>query len=174
MALTGRRTLLLLCAIAGVGACSRREAPRTLGRALVSGAVVAMRASPDGLYLAYLHECRPIQVRTLPPGAATCALAVVPASGGPPVRVALGVTTLGQGFGWARRGHRLAALGGYDHAEGRGTLVTWDGGEPRTVAAEVTFHGFDRDGSRLAWIARGQLFLSDSSGEAPRTIEGAD
>ncbi len=173
MALTARVALLGLCAAAGFGACTRAEAPRTLGRAVVSGAVVAMRPSPDGAYLAYLHACRPVQDRTLPPGVATCSLAVVSSSGGSPVRVAQGVTSFGPGFGWAPRGHYLAALADYVHADARGTLVTWDGGDPRTVAPDVTFHGFDRDGARLAWIAHGQLFVSGERGAAQR-IEGAD
>jgi hypothetical protein len=133
-----------------------------------------MQPSPDGAWLAYLNECRPLQDRALPPGAATCTLAVVPAAGGAPLRVASGVTTLGNGFTWARSGHVLAALTDYDHAAARGSLVTWDGGQPRAVAAQVTFHGFDREGTRLGWIAGGQLFVGDARGGGARPVERAD
>jgi hypothetical protein len=174
MALIGRRGLVLV-GLAMAVACTRRDPPRSLGRAVVGAPALAMQPSPDGAWLAYLHDCRAAQDRALPRGATTCTLAVVPSAGGAPQRVATGVNTLGSGFDWApRSGHVLAALADYDLAAARGSLVTWDGGQPRTVAAQVTFHGFDREGARLGWIAAGQLFVGDVRGAGARPVERAD
>jgi hypothetical protein len=169
-----RRVLPL--AVAAVLGCAAREAPRGIGRRLVEGEVLALRASPDGAWLAFLHRCEPVKDRTLPPGSASCELGVVPAAGGEARRVARGVTTLTPGFAWSGTGHALAALEGYDHAEGKGALVVWSGGEPRRVADGVTFYALDRSGGRVGFVSGGQLFLGSVSaadgGAAP--VAGAE
>lgn len=154
-------------------ACHRREAPRGLGRRLAEGPVRALRASPDGAYLAFLHRCQPVKDRTLPQGTASCELAVAPAAGGPARRVAAGVTTLPQGFAWSAAGHVLAALGEYDHVEGRGALVVWSGSEPRRLGQDATFYAVDRRG-RVGWVSGGQLFLAAGDGSRPAAVSGAE
>ena len=160
--------------LALVLACARRDVPHGLGRRVAEGAVLSLRASPDGAYLAYLHRCRPVKDRTLPPGTAACELAVVPVGGGASRRVASGVTTLPPGFGWSAAGHALAALADYDHAEGRGELVVWSGDGPRRVAEGVSFYALDRAGARVGWVAEGQLFLAQVGGAAVEPVAAAE
>jgi hypothetical protein len=152
-----------------LAACSRTAPARPgLGRRLVAGDVLALRASADGAHLAYLHDCRKLADRSLPPGTASCRLSVIPAAGGEPVEVANGVTSLPPGFGWSGQRHALAALGDYDHARGCGVLRVWSGGAPRRLADGVTFYALSRDGSRVGYSAQGQLFVAriDGPGEA--------
>ncbi len=166
----GASAVLLALALA----CARRDVPHGLGRRIAEGAVLSLRASPDGAYLAYLHRCRPVKDRTLPPGTASCELAVVPAGGGASRHVASGVTTLPPGFGWSGAGHALAGLADYDHAEGRGALVVWSGDGPRRVAEAVSFYALDRAGARVGWVAGGQLFLAPLKGGATELVAGAE
>jgi len=165
--------MLLALALVGLG-CARKEAPRGLGRRVVEGEVLALRASPDGAWLALLHRCAPVKDRTLPPGTASCDLAVVPAAGGEARRVARGVTTLAPGFAWSATGHALAALDGYDHAEARGALVVWADGEPRRVAGGVSFYALDRAGARAGFVSGGQLFLAPVAGRDAEAVAGAE
>jgi hypothetical protein len=162
---------LALCALAA--SCTRKEVPTGLGRRVAAVDAVALRASADGAWLAYLHRCQPVKDRTLPPGTATCDLSVVPARGGEPRRIAGGVTTLPYGFGWSAAGATLAALSKYDHAEGRGTLVLWAGGAPRRVADGVTFYALDQAGKTAGWVVGGRLFLGPVAGEA-KAVAGAE
>ncbi|GEJ56214.1 TolB family protein [Anaeromyxobacter diazotrophicus] len=166
------RLIAVLLGVALAAGCSRPAAPASRGRRLVEGEVLALRASPDGAQLAYLHGCRKLPDRSLPPGTAACALAVVPAQGGAAVEVASGVTTLPPGFGWSAEGHALAALGDYDHPRGRGALWIWSGGAPRRLAEGVTFYALARDGSRVGWAAQGQLFVAGIDGP-PQPVAGA-
>ncbi len=161
-------------ALVAAAACARRDEPAGLGRRVADVDAVALRASADGAWLAYLDRCQGVKDRTLPPGTASCDLTVAPVQGGERRRVATGVTTLPHGFGWSASGSALAALESYDHAEGRGTLVLWTGGEPRRVAEDVTFYALDRAGKTAGWVARGRLFLSPLAGEAARAIAGAE
>jgi hypothetical protein len=147
--------------------CTRHEAPRGLGRRVAGGEVLSLRVSPDGAQVGFLHRCHPVKDRTLPPGTAACELAVVPSGGGETRRVAGGVTTLPQGFAWGGSGHVLAALADYDHAEGRGALVLWSGGEPRRAAEGVSFYALDRTGGRVGWVSGGQLYLARVGDAAP-------
>jgi WD40-like Beta Propeller Repeat len=166
------RTGVACLALGLAAACARSEAPPGLGRRVAEGAVAALRASPDGAYLAFLHRCQPVKDRTLPPGTASCELAVAPAAGGAAKRIALGVSTLSDGFAWGAAGHVLAALGEYDPAEGRGALFVWWGGDPRRVAAGVSFYAVDR-GGRVGWVSGGQLFLAGAEASAPAPVAGA-
>ncbi len=154
--------------------CVRPEPSHGLGRRVAEGAVVSMRAAPDGAYLAFLHRCQQAKDRTLPPGTASCELAVVPSGGGTAQRVAAGVTTLPQGFAWSAAGHALAALAEYDHAEARGALVVWSGAEARRVAEDVSFYALDRTGGRVGWVSGGQLYLARAGGAAPAAVAGAE
>jgi dipeptidyl aminopeptidase/acylaminoacyl peptidase len=169
-----RRALAAAMAAALSTACTRTAPPAGAGRRIAEGHVLALRASADGTQLAFLHRCEPVKDRTLPPGTASCELAVVPAAGGAATRVATGVSTMPYGFGWSATGHALAALAAYDHAEGRGTLVTWSGGEPRRLAEEVTFYGLDRLGTRAGWVGRGRLFVAALPGGEPLPVVGAE
>ncbi len=166
-----RASAALLALILG---CARSDAPRGLGRRIAEGAVLSLRASPDGAYLAFLHRCQPVKDRTLPPGTASCELVVVPAAGGASRRVASGVTTLPPGFGWSAGGHALAALADYEHVEARGALVVWSGDEPRRVAEGVSFYALDRAGARVGWVAEGQLYLAPVGGAPPVQVIGAE
>ena len=156
-------------------ASARREAPRPgIGRQVAEGEVLSLRASADGAQLAFLQRCQPVKDRTLPPGTASCELWVVPAAGGAARRIATGVTTLPHGFGWSGEGHALAALAGYDHAEGLGGLVVWSGREPRRIAEHVGYYSLDRPGARAGWVAEGKLFVAPVEGGAPAPVAGAD
>lgn len=163
---------LALAALAA--ACARKEVPAGLGRRVADADAVALRASADGAWLAYLHRCQPVKDRTLPAGTGACDLSVVPAGGGEPRRIAGGVTTLPHGFGWSGSGGTLATLSAYDHAEGRGTLVLWAGGAPRRVAEDVTFYALDRAGRTAGWVAGGRLFLGPVAAGEARAIAGAE
>ncbi len=166
--------LILLVGAALLAACTRHPAaPASRGHRLVAGEVLALRASADGAYLAFLHGCRRLEDRTLPPGTGSCELSLVPASGGEVVAVARGVTSLPPGFGWSGQGHALAALGEYDHARGRGALVVWSGGAPRRLADGVTFYALARDGSRVGYSAQGQLFVASIDGPGAPVAGGA-
>ena len=169
-----RRLGLSVVLLALVLGCAWRDVPHGLGRRVAEGAVLSLRASPDGAYLAYLHGCRPVKDRTLPPGTASCELAVVPVGGGVSRRVASGVTTLSPGFGWSAGGHALAALADYDEVEGRGALVVWSGDDPRRVAEGVSFYALDRAGARVGWVAKGQLFLAPTKGAPAERVTGAE
>ncbi len=166
------RALALGC-LALALACARPEPHRGAGRRLAEGPVQAVRASADGAYLAFLRRCQPVKDRTLPPGTASCELAVVPAAGGSATPVAAGVSTLQEGFAWSASGHALAALAEYDHADGRGALVVWQGGEPRRVAEGVSFYALD-GGGRVGWVSGGQLFLAGAAASAPTPVAGAE
>jgi hypothetical protein len=165
---------IVMAVAALAAACARKEAPAGLGRQVAGGEVLALKASPDGAWLAYLHRCQPVKDRTLPAGTAACDLSVVPTAGGEPRRIAEGVTTLPYGFGWSASGATLAALAAYDHAEGRGSLVLWAGGAPRRVADGVTFHALDRAGKTAGWIAGGRLFLAAVAGGEATAVAGAE
>ncbi|HUK65596.1 MAG TPA: hypothetical protein VLV17_02125 [Anaeromyxobacteraceae bacterium] len=168
MAVTRAGVVLLLL----VG-CTREPPAAGLGRRRAEGDVLALRASSDGEYLAYLKNCLTVKDRTLPAGTATCELWLASSQGDLARRIAEGVTTLPYGFAWSGRGHALAALAAYDPVEGSGRLVLWAGGEPERLAEGVTFYAFDGAGTRLGFVAGGRLFLA-SVGEGPVAVEGAE
>ena len=166
---------LPLLALALILAACSRPAPShpSVGHRVVGGDVIALRASADGAQLAYLHACRQLNDRTLPPGTASCQLSVIPAAGGEPLEVAKGVTSLPPGFGWSGQGHAIAALGEYDHVHGRGALWVWSGGAPRRLGDGVTFYALARDGSRVGYSAQGQLFVARIDGPSEAIAGGA-
>ena len=164
-----------LAALAAAGACTRSSDPAAragLGRAVSTGPARALRASPDGAWLAYLDGCREARGQFLPPQTASCDLRVVPAQGGASIRVAGAVTTLPQGFAWSPEGGVLAAAAEYDYLAGASTLVLWrPGGAPTEVARDVTFYGFSPRGD-LALVSAGRL-LRAGPGGAPAPVQGA-
>jgi hypothetical protein len=164
-----------LAAVLAAAACARApERPAGPGRRVAEGEVLALRASADGAFLAFLRRCTPVKDRTLPPGTAACELAVVASSGGEARPLAAGVTTLPHGFGWSAEGHALAALAAYDHAAGAGALVAWSGGEPRRLADAASFYAFDRPGARLGYAAGGRLWVAPVAGGAPAAVAGGE
>jgi hypothetical protein len=167
-----RAALAAALAIALAGCGDRRakqEAPPAgLGARVLEGKVRALRASPDGAWLAVLQRCADGAAPFLPPGTASCELVVVPAAGGEPTRVAGAVTTLPHGLAW---GDRLAALGAYDYPTASGTLVEWrPGGGARELAGGVTFYAFG-PGGELGFVAAGELSFA-SPGAPPRAVPG--
>ncbi len=181
--LTGLAAALLA---ASVACTSRREAPPGPGHRLVAGEVLALRPSPDGRWLAFLHRCRPEADRTLPPGTASCELAVVPSAGGEPVAVAKGVTTLPAGFAWAAKGSVLAALRDYAPETGTGTLVAWSDASPRPetmpagarlLSAGVSYYAFDPGSALLAWTSpsgpAGLVHLPQGEAAPVRAVMGS-
>ncbi|WP_242395354.1 hypothetical protein [Anaeromyxobacter oryzisoli] len=154
-------------------ACSSRSSkeegrPAGLGRRVLEGRVRDVRPSPDGAWLAVLDGCADAASPFLPPGTGSCELDVVPAAGGPAVRVASGVTTLPHGLAW---GDRLAVLARYDYPTASGTLVEWrPGAAPRELAGGVTFYAFG-PGGELGLVAAGELSLVPA-GAAPRAVPG--
>jgi hypothetical protein len=162
---------VLLAALAAACTRGEREPGGTLGRAVSTGPVRALRASADGSTLAFLDGCAEVNARFLPPQTANCTLRAVPAAGGDAVKVAEAVTTLPHGFGWSGEGATLAALAGYLYPAASGTLVVFRGGAAREVAREVTFHGFVP--GALAAIAGGRLVLVRGEG-APEVVDGVD
>ncbi len=166
---------LVASLLVGLPACARKSARGAgPGRRLVEAEVLSLRGSADGTFLAYLHRCRRVEDRTLPPGTAACDLSVVAVMGGESRRVAEGVTTLPHGFGWSAEGHALGALAAYDHAAGAGALVAWAGGEARHLADGVSFYALDRAGTRLAYTAGGRLFVAAAAGGAPAEVPGGE
>jgi WD40-like Beta Propeller Repeat len=162
-----------LVGLIAVAACTgAKDAPPGLGKPVVSGPVRAFAASPDGSTLAFLEGCREARSSVLPPQTASCALGVVAADGGGAKRVADAVTTLPHGLAFGRDG-ALAALAAYDYAAASGTLVLWRGGEARTLATGVTFHGFG-SGGELGFVAGGRLSVLLPGEAAPREVKGAD
>lgn len=167
------RVAIAIAAALALAACSRAPegpaAPAGLGRAVASGPVRAVSPSADGAWVAVLDRCAEVNVPSLPPGTASCALSVAPAGGGERVAVASAVTTLPQGILWSRSGAMLAALSEYDYPSASGTLVVWrDGAAPRRVAERVTFFGFGA-GGELGYVAAGRFGLvrGDGSERAP-------
>lgn len=167
--------LSLAAALAAACAADRDAgAKRGLGRPVFKGPVRALKASADGAWLAFLHECAEVKGQYLPPQTASCALRVVAAAGGEARAVAPAVTTLPHGFAWAPAGDVLAALGDYDYLAGAGTLYIARGGsDPAKVADSVTFTGFAPGGERVAAIAGGRL-LWVNPGEGPTWLAGAE
>jgi WD40-like Beta Propeller Repeat len=165
-------TAALLGLIAAAGCAGTKDPPPGLGRPVVSAPVRALAASPDGAWLAFLEGCRDVKSSVLPPQTASCSLRVVPASGGEARRVAEAVTTLPHGLAWSRDG-ALAALAAYDYPSASGTLVLWRGGEARTLASAVTFHGFGANGE-LGFVSGGRLSVLLPGDEAPRELKGAE
>ncbi|HTP26955.1 MAG TPA: hypothetical protein VMK12_15040 [Anaeromyxobacteraceae bacterium] len=153
---------------------SERRPHEGLGRRLAQGEVLSLRSSPDGAYLALLHHCLVVNDRTLPPGSGVCDLAVLPTAGGPLQTVASGVTTLPGGFAWGPSGHVLSALGRYRHEEGTGELVVWSGERPRRLATDASFFALDRAGSKVGWVAQGQLYLAEVKEGPPQAVAGAE
>jgi hypothetical protein len=174
--LSRARTLALAAAVAAACTAGERAAgpaPAGLGQPVATGEVRAVAASPDGAWLAFLDRCREAKTPYLPPRTASCDLRLVPAAGGEARRVAAGVTTLPQGFGWAPEAAVLAALGGYDYSAGAGTLLLWEGGEAREVAQGVTFDGFlPRPAAAVAAVAGGRLVIATP--RASRSILGIE
>jgi WD40-like Beta Propeller Repeat len=169
------RSALLLGALVLTAACTRSEPPRGLGHRIADADALALRASPDGAWLAWLGGCEPVKDRTLPPGTAACDLAAAPARGGDGRRVARAVTNLPQGFAWSADGRALAALSAYDAPSASGDLVEWaPGAEPRRVAQGVTFYAFARGGHALAFVANGRLGVARDPAAAPEAVRGAD
>jgi len=154
-----RRTLAAL-ALAAAAACARApERPAGIGRRVAGGVAQGLRPSPDGAWLAFLDRCARPPGPLVPLGVVACDLEVVPAAGGTVERVAEGVTSLPAGFAWSPDGRGLAALAGYDHAEGRGAVVLWrPGGETRRLAGSAGFYAFT-PGGELGFVSQGQLFL---------------
>ncbi|HET7824615.1 MAG TPA: LpqB family beta-propeller domain-containing protein [Anaeromyxobacter sp.] len=165
-------TAALLGLIAIAACTATKEAPPGLGKGVASGPVRAFSASPDGAWLAVLDGCRDAKSSVLPPQTANCTLRVVAAAGGAAKRVADAVTTLPHGLAWSRDG-ALAALASYDYASATGTLVLWRGGEPRTLASGVSFHGFGPRGE-LGFVAGGRLSVLAPGEAEPRDVKGAD
>ncbi|HET9599609.1 MAG TPA: hypothetical protein VFP65_28805, partial [Anaeromyxobacteraceae bacterium] len=166
---------LAFAALAAAPGCARApERPAGPGRRVAEGEVLSLRPSADGAFLALLRGCTPVKDRTLPPGTATCELAVVPSAGGEARSIAAGVTTLPHGFGWSGEGHALAALAAYAHAAGAGALVAWWGAEPRRLAEGVSFYAFDRPGARLGYAAGGRLWVAPVAGGAAAEVAGGE
>jgi len=166
--------LVALGLVLAAGGCPRPDAPAGLGKRLAAGPVLAVRASADGEWLAYLDGCAPVQRRGVPVRTASCDLEVIPAAGGPPQRVARGVTSLPGGFAWSAEGHVLAASEDHDLNLGEGSLVTWvPGGPPRRLGEGVTFWAFARQGWLLGFVWRGQVHLWRPGAEA-EPVPGAD
>jgi hypothetical protein len=173
-----RAAAVALAALAlSAGACRSREqnaAPSGLGARLHGGAFRGLAPSPDGANLAFLDGCEEIRnAQFLPPRTARCDLRIVPAAGGPAVRVAAGVTTLPQGVSWRPDGKALVAMADYDHVAASATLVLWEGGAARTLADGVTFHGFGKHGE-LGFVAGGRLSVMLPDDAAPRAVAGAE
>jgi dipeptidyl aminopeptidase/acylaminoacyl peptidase len=137
--------------------------------------VRALKASADGAWLAALTGCSEARGQFLPQRTASCDLQLVPVAGGAPRRLAAAVTTLPHGVLWSPEGATLAALSQYDYAGASGTLVvSRDGGEARTVAEGVTFHGFlPGAGGAVAAVASGRLLVQRGDG-APERLAGVE
>lgn len=167
-----RLKLLAAVAVAALAACKGKgdagaAAPAGLGRRVLAGPARALRASPDGAWLAVLDRCGEAKAPFLPPGTASCRLAVVPSAGGEAIAVADAVTTLPHGFAFD---DRLAALARYDYPTATGALVEWrPGAAPRELAEGVSYYATRR--GALGWVAQGQLFLAPAGGAA-RTVPG--
>lgn len=161
--------LVIVACLAGA-ACSEREAPG-LGVRRAEAAARDLTATADGAWIAWLDGCSETRARSLPLGTANCDLRVVPAAGGAPVLIARATTSLPGAVLPSPVGAEIAALAGYDHAIGSGTLVLWrPGAAPRALAEGVTFHGYGSDGT-LGYIAGGELFLAPPGG-APEKVAG--
>jgi hypothetical protein len=165
----------LLVTLLALSACSRgpSDVPHSLGRRIADADALAVRASPDGAWVAWLSSCEPEKDRTLPAGTASCDLAVAPSAGGAATRLARKVSTL-RAFSWSAGGKGLAALAEYDPASGAGALVAWTpGAEPRRVAEGVTFHAFAREGDALGAVAAGRLLVAAPPEWRPLAVRGA-
>jgi len=175
MARVLRSCLLVALAAAMVG-CPKKEVPQPgqeprPSTRVAEGKVAALRASPDGAFLAYLTGCAALPPGLVPRGTQRCELRVVPATGGTAQLVAEGVTTLPHGFAWTPDG-ALLALDGYDHATGVGRLVQWDrSGGVRAIGDGVSFYAA-APGGRIGWVARGALSIA-RPGAAAGPVEGA-
>jgi hypothetical protein len=165
---------IVLAALLALAGCTRREPPPGLGKRVAEGAVLALRPSADGEFLAYLDACARLEGRAVPLGTSSCDLRVVPAAGGEPVRVARGVTTLAGSFAWSSEGHVLAALDSHDLGSGAGTLVAWSpGGEARRLGEGVSFWGFAPRGRLLGFVWRGRMHLWHPGAE-PEAVAGLE
>jgi hypothetical protein len=150
-----RRLIAVLVAALALG-CPKKETPQPKGRRIAEGAVAAVRASPDGAFVAWLASCAAAPLG--PRGARTCELRVAPVAGGEARAVATGVPNQPDGFAWIDDG-ALLALGAYDHRTGAGRLVRWErGGAVRPLADGVTFYA-TAAGARLGWISNGVLYV---------------
>jgi hypothetical protein len=127
--------------------------------------VAALRASPDGAFVAWLGACAQVSGAYVPRGTSGCELRVASTAGGDAKVVARGVTTLPHGFAWTADG-TLLALAGYDHAAGVGQLVAWDERRgARTLGDEVGFHAA-APGGRIGWVSKGALHVAGPGGAA--------
>ncbi|HET7752272.1 MAG TPA: hypothetical protein VFK85_00055 [Anaeromyxobacteraceae bacterium] len=173
--------LPLVAAVAVLAlSCTRAEQsrPAGLGKPIASGAVVAVKASPSGAFVAWLGACSKVTSGIVALGTQSCELRVAPTggaatgNGGEGLLVAKGVTTLPHGFVWAD-GQTLLALESYEHAAGEGTLVVWDG-STRRLADKVRFYAATPDGQRVGWVANGVLSVLDRAGDREPVVMGDD
>jgi hypothetical protein len=162
----------VLAALLLLAACKPTEPPPGLGRPVATGLARGLKPSPDGNWLAYLHDCERSRDKKVPEDVFGCDLSIVAAQGGAPRKVARGVTSLDVGFMWSPDGSGVAVLEGYDYATHAGTLV-WAPreGEPRKLGEKVPFYAFDAGGT-LGFVSAGQLKLAVKGGE-PVVVAGA-
>ena len=158
-----RRSLIAALAVLAAS-CTRSEParPEGLGKLVAPGAAVAVKASPDGAFVAWLTACAKVTSGIVALGTQSCELHVAPTAGGDAALVAEGVTTLPHGFVWADA-KTLLALEAYEHSTGEGTLVIWEGA-PRRLAERVGFYAATQDGRTLGWVAGGVLSVLDRNG----------
>jgi hypothetical protein len=84
MARALKLSLVLALAAASLG-CPKKEVPKPGdGKRVAEGKVAALRASPDGAFLAYLTGCAAVPAGLVPRGTQSCELRVVSAAGGAP------------------------------------------------------------------------------------------
>lgn len=172
--------VLLLLALAVLPACKKQEAagPVGLGRPVAEGPARAVLPSPDGEHLAFVAEPRPAKELgqgDVPDNIWLGTAQVVPTSGGAPVTLGNGVSTLPGSLAFDATGARLLALADFQFRSQAGTLVIADvaTGKVRALSPGVTFFGFSPDGKRVAYVAKDQLFVGPADGSTPAAALGA-
>lgn len=164
-------SLILMAATA----CTK-EVPRvTRGTRLVEGAVTGLYRSPGGDAVATLVDAQPARDPGAPRDLVTGSLHLASTTGSGSQRLGGGVTNLPDALAFSPDGRWLAFLSGYSIPRARGELqlVKVPDGQPETLAPAVSFYAFSADGSQIAWVADGQLFLRPvSGGEAKVVTEG--
>lgn len=165
-----RSSIVAVACVFAVAACTTKEVPRIReGQQLVVGKARELVHSPDGKFVTTLIDAEQAGDPGAPKGLLLGALHLAPTAGGPSRRLGGGVSNLPDAQLFSADGRHLAFLASYSVSRAHGELrltKTDATTEPRSVAEAVTHYDFSPDGTRLAYVSDGTLYLLSLEGES--------
>jgi len=168
-----RRALLVLACVGafGLAACkpSSRPAYQGEGRLVAAGPAREVLAAPGGGALAWLAEPTLASDRGHNTSNQVYLGIATFSAFGPPVTLGRGVATVPGSFFFSPSGAQVGALTQWSFQGQTGVLVVGDvnHSKARTVARDVSFFAFSRDGETLGYVAESALWIGPADGSAP-------